>query len=167
MFLRIKLSLVSCFWESFLFFIFFVMKKIYLSIIFFFFVLSLTGIYLIFNNNNSLFNSQRNIEQSTSESFTLPLLIETAESTDIIDLNFNQGESLFRAMEKAKEENKLDFEVSYYGDMAFISNIGEYKISENEFWALLVNDEMSMVGVSDLFPNNSDIIKFKIEKIEL
>ncbi len=83
-------------------------------------------------------------------------------------VEYDEKESVFDMMKRLDELNpdfSFEYEESKLG--AFVTKINNYQADQGkEFWAFLVNGEMSMEGVSDYQISKGDNIRFEIEKIK-
>jgi len=80
--------------------------------------------------------------------------------------NIIEGENVFTYMKNLQEQNK-DFTFSYsesqYG--IFVNSINGYSanIDNKEFWELLVNGEVSQVGIADYVIKSGDVLSWQID----
>jgi hypothetical protein len=82
--------------------------------------------------------------------------------------DFSEGKSAFDVLREIDEQQE-DFSFSYdeYDFGIFISSLNHYHPDTLEqFWAFYVNDEMSMVGVSDYLVLDGDKLTFAVEDVQ-
>jgi len=84
-------------------------------------------------------------------------------------ISYQNEESAFTAMERLAEENDtFSFEYSDSDFGIFITGVNEYTAEvSTEFWSFLINDEMSIVGVSDYVVVDGDTLGFIVEELEM
>jgi hypothetical protein len=95
-------------------------------------------------------------------------LVEESMVTDKYCVVYQEGESAFDVMKRLDSERdnfSFAYEESDFG--VFITSINNYHPDINtRFWAFLVNDELSLVGVDGYKVKEGDQIGFKVEDVQ-
>lgn len=145
------------------------MKKIiYIFLLIFLLVL---GIFVYSNYLNKLVLKTDNFVLSTNEntdnlqSLTLEV-ISSENIKTIYAVTFTSGQKLIDILND-QANNKADFtfetEKSSFGD--YVTSINNEKADfTKEFWNIKINSKDSLVGISDIIPQNNDVITFTLLK---
>lgn len=113
----------------------------------------------IFNLNNQSVQVEQNhlntenIQDSSSNNLKQTIFFLTAEVA-----NSNAWE-LLKNSEQQIAYQEYDFGI-------YIEEINGLKANADNFWAIYVNDEKSLVGIQDIILNLGDVIEFRYETIE-
>jgi len=92
--------------------------------------------------------------------------MDNDENARFYCLTYEDGKTAFEYLSKLKEESSFDFKYNEFEFGVMISEVnGLAPVEGSEFWSMLVNDQMSMEGVSTLKLNLDDVLLLKIEKI--
>ncbi len=83
-------------------------------------------------------------------------------STDETAITAAKGTKLFDALRKSGA--KMEYEDYTFGKM--ITAIGTAKAGQGSYIAIYVNSVYAEKGVSEIIPENGDIIEFRLEKID-
>lgn len=113
----------------------------------------------IFNLNNQSVQVEQNhlntenIQDSSSNNLKQTIFFLTAEVA-----NSNAWE-LLKNSEQQIAYQEYDFGI-------YIEEINGLKANADNFWAIYVNDEKSLVGIQDIILNIGDVVEFRYEAIE-
>lgn len=92
------------------------------------------------------------------------IIIKTPDSSqeylvDVTDQSlFSDLQILAKSVEFAMEYSEASFGV-------YINSLNGYTPDQSHFWRLTHNEELSMVGISDLVPAENDVIMFDVDEI--
>lgn len=105
-------------------------------------------------------NCTNNINDNNNETIKITIILEDSFSSryEEKEISFISGESLKAIIEKNYTCNIENGFLNEINGMKS-ENIYEY------FICLYVNDEISNVGVADVYPKDGDIIKFKMTSV--
>ena len=144
------------------------MKKIIYVVLILLFLL--LGIFLFSNYSKGTKNSDNSIlgvaiNTDNIQSLTLEV-VSTDNIKTIYGATFKYGQTLVEILDD-QANNKADFayetEKSDFGDY-IISINNEKANSASEFWNIKINGSDSQLGISDIVPQNNDVITFTLLK---
>lgn len=85
-------------------------------------------------------------------------------SDKIYSIDTKEGDSVFDAMKKLKENNLFDFEYTeHLGLGAFVNEINGIKGTPGKYWIYYINDTKASYGISNYILKSGDIISWKQE----
>ena len=143
------------------------MKKIKILFIVF---AGLIFIYLIFQFfstgsistglNNEAVETETPISTETSQNFTL---IVDSGSNDPLTLEYSETEDLtaYDLLLRAKEEGRVQFDVTEYDFGIFVSSINGVESSDDMAWIYFVNGESAQVAADQYQLESGDIVEWK------
>ena len=108
------------------------------------------------NEQNALEQAQ-NVEELSQES-----LSPIAEEAKLITLTADEDNT--QAWDLLINSHQIIYQEYDFG--IFLEGIDGLKGDQENFWAIYVNDEKSLVGIQDIILNLGDVIEFRYETIE-
>ena len=81
-----------------------------------------------------------------------------------INLSFSLNTSLYNILEKAKKNNKIDFNGKNYPGLGFfVTDVGTLHSGDGKNLLYYINGKEAKVGVSSYILNDGDIIEWKLK----
>lgn len=93
------------------------------------------------------------------------VVFEYPEENDFIrSLNVGEDKNTYSILVQISDENNIPLNLGYFDGLGYyinaINNI--YPDPNSEFWSFFVNEESSLVGISDYIPSENDELLFRI-----
>jgi hypothetical protein len=115
----------------------------------------------------------KNIEKSTDSSIfaTSSQIVNKSQNAEIIildkkiEFSFEEGDSLFNAMNELQNSGQISFKGKEFSAMGFfVEEINGFKQlpKERKYWRYYVNNKEASVGISNYKLKNNDSIEWKL-----
>ena len=125
------------------------------------------GVYYFNNKSNQSLTDNSVKTTDNTQTFTLQV-ISSDNSISIYQIPFEPGQKLANILSTFSQNNSnftIETQKSDYGD--YLLSINGVKADTSiEFWNVKINGVDSTVGISDMEPQNNDIITFSLLKFQ-
>lgn len=102
------------------------------------------------------------IEKSEEKKVLSEIILEIGNNKT--NLPFEEGETLYQILEKAKNDNKIILEGKNDPTFGFfVTQIGELKEGDGKYLFYNINNKEGEVGVSSYKPQNGDIVSWELK----
>jgi len=118
------------------------------------------AIFYFVNKQNNPITDNSIVTNFKEEIFTIEVIAKEGETVRYPFASLND-ETLEQTLDIAVEDNQFAYtkQVSDFG--SFVTSINEISADPTkEFWSIKINGEDSLVGISQINPNENDLIQF-------
>lgn len=122
------------------------------------------GVFYYVNKQNTPVSDNTVVAPFKEEIFTIEVVANEEEIVRYPFASLND-ETLEQTLDIALEDGHFDYakKVSDFG--SFVTSINGIEAdSTKEFWSIKINGEDSLVGISQINPNENDVIQFILNK---
>jgi len=117
------------------------------------------------NNSNTTESTNTTVEET--DEISIITIIDSGDTKTSYDKNVSSGTTALEVLNLVSEEDGIVLGTTEYDFGIMIDSIdgvGE-NVDDGKYWSFYVNDEMSMVGLTDYTVSDNDVILMKYQAL--